>query len=78
VEADDPAALPALAALLGEHRGGSSTVRLKVHHGRGLAELILGRDFLVDAELVARAERLPGIAAARLSAEEKPRLSLVG
>ncbi|HEY0324890.1 MAG TPA: DUF655 domain-containing protein, partial [Allosphingosinicella sp.] len=78
VEADDPAALPALASLLGEHRGGSSTVRLKVHHGRGLAELILGRDFLVDAELVARAERLPGITAARLSAEEKPRLALVG
>lgn len=78
VEADDPAALPALAALLGEHRGGSSTVRLKVHHGRGLAELVLGRDFLVDAELVARAERLPGITAARLSAEEKPRLALVG
>ncbi|WP_279338412.1 DNA polymerase III subunit alpha [Sphingosinicella sp. YJ22] len=78
VEADDPAALPALAALLGGHRGGSSTVRLKVHHGRGLAELILGRDFLVDAELVARAERLPGITAARLSAEEKPRLALVG
>ncbi|MFN3727961.1 MAG: DNA polymerase III subunit alpha [Allosphingosinicella sp.] len=78
VEADDPAALPALASLLGEHRGGSSTVRLKVHHGRGLAELVLGRDFLVDAELVARAERLPGITAARLSAEEKPRLALVG
>ena len=78
VEADDPAALPALAALLSDHRGGSSTVRLKVHHGRGLAEIILGRDFLVDAELVARAERLPGITAARLSAEEKPRLALVG
>ena len=45
---------------------------------RAVAELVLGRDFLVDAELVARTERLPGIAAARLSAEEKPRLALVG
>jgi DNA polymerase III subunit alpha len=78
VEADDPAAIPALAALLSGHGGGSSPVRLLVDHGRGRAEIILGRTFLVDAELVARIDRIPGIAAARLSAEAKLPLALVG
>jgi DNA polymerase-3 subunit alpha len=78
VAADDPAAIAGLAALLSATRGGSSLVRLRVHHGKGEADLILGRDFVLDAELVARVERLPGIAAARLTAEEKPRLALVG
>jgi DNA polymerase-3 subunit alpha len=77
VEADDPAALPALASLLAAHRGGSSAVRLKVHHGRGHADLIVGREFVIDAELTARIERIPGITAARLSAEPKPQLALV-
>ncbi len=78
IEASDPSALPALAALLDAHRGGSSAARLKVDHGGGQAELVVGRDYLVDAELVARIEKLPGIAAARLTAELKPALALVG
>jgi DNA polymerase-3 subunit alpha len=77
VEADDPAALPALASLLAGHRGGSSAVRLKVHHGRGYADLVVGRDYVIDAELTARVERIAGITAARLSAEPKPQLALV-
>ncbi len=78
IEVADPVALPALASLLAEHRGGSSSARLKVDHDAGQAELVIGRDFLVDAELVARIERIAGIAAARLTAELKPALALVG
>jgi len=77
LEADDPAALSALAQILADRGGGSSSVRLKVDHGTGEAQLLLGRDFVVDAELVARIERVPGITAARLSVEEKLRLALV-
>ncbi|HEY0114819.1 MAG TPA: DNA polymerase III subunit alpha, partial [Allosphingosinicella sp.] len=77
VEVEQPATIAALARLLAEHRGGSSAVRLRVDHGRGQAELLLGRDFLVDAELAARIERLAGVAAAHLSAEPKPPLALV-
>jgi len=77
VEADDPAAVAQLARLLADQRGGSSAVRLKVHHGRGHAELLLGRDFLVDAELAARIERIAGITATRLSVEAKVPLQLV-
>jgi DNA polymerase-3 subunit alpha len=78
IEADDPAAIAALAQLLASRRGGSCAVRLKVHHGRGEAQLLLGRDFLVDAELAAQVERIVGIVSIRLSAEAKPQLQLVG
>jgi DNA polymerase-3 subunit alpha len=78
IAADDPAAIAELARLLEGRRGGSSAVRLKVHHGRGEAELLLGRDFLVDAELAAQVERILGVTATKLSAEAKPQLQLVG
>jgi DNA polymerase III subunit alpha len=61
-----------------EQRGGNAPVRLRIAHASGEADLVLGRDFLIDAELAARVERLPGVTAVRLSAEEKPRLALVG
>jgi DNA polymerase-3 subunit alpha len=77
IDADDPAAIAALGRLLADHRGGSSAVRLKVHHGRGHAELVLGRDFLVDAELAARVDRIAGVTATRLTVEAKPQLQLV-
>jgi DNA polymerase-3 subunit alpha len=77
VEADEPASVQALSKLLAEHRGGSSAVRLKVHHGRGHAELVVGRDFMIDAELAARIERIAGVRSVRLSAEAKPALQLV-
>jgi DNA polymerase-3 subunit alpha len=78
ISANDPAALPALAELLAKQRGGSSRVKLKVDHGCGEAELILGTDYLVDAEIVAQIERLAGITAVRLGTEPKPALALVG
>jgi DNA polymerase III subunit alpha len=78
IEAQDAGALPLLAALLASQRGGNAPVRLRVAHATGEADLVLGRDFRIDAELAARVERLPGVTAVRLSAEEKPRLALVG
>jgi DNA polymerase-3 subunit alpha len=40
------------------------------------ADVLLGRDFRLDAELVARIERLPGVTA-RLGTVNAPRLHLV-
>jgi DNA polymerase-3 subunit alpha len=77
VEVEDSAGLRALAQLLAGQRGGSSAVRLKVRHGHGEADLVLGRDFLIDAELAARVERIAGVTSVRLSAEPKPQLALV-
>ncbi|MDB5683214.1 MAG: polymerase subunit alpha, partial [Sphingomonas bacterium] len=78
VEAADPRALPALAAMLDGARGGRGELRLTatIRDGQS-AELVLGRDFLVDAELAARIERLPGIDAVRLRPGDKPQLALV-
>jgi DNA polymerase III subunit alpha len=47
---------------------------------RRLADAVageLGRDFLLDAEMAARVERLDGVTAVRLSVAEAPRLALV-
>jgi DNA polymerase-3 subunit alpha len=78
VEADDPHALPALAALVEGERGGRGELALKaLLPGGGEARVRLGRDYLLDAELAARIERLPGVLAVRLSAAEQPRLALV-
>jgi DNA polymerase-3 subunit alpha len=44
---------------------------------KGEAELVLGRDFRLDAELAARIERIDGVAAVRLSVAPQPRLALV-
>ena len=41
------------------------------------AELRLGRDFLLDAELAARIERLPGILSVKLDAADPVPLALV-
>ena len=78
VEADDPRALPALAALVQGERGGRGELTLKaVLPEGGEARVRLGRDYLLDAELAARIERLPGVLAVRLSAADAPRLALV-
>jgi DNA polymerase III subunit alpha len=77
LEVENAAALPAIAALLDGRRGGSSAVRLKLDHGRGEADILIGRDFLIDSEVTSRAERIAGVAAARLLAEPGPPLSVV-
>jgi DNA polymerase-3 subunit alpha len=85
VEIADPEALAGLAAALTGDRGGNGQLRLKAaldggtaELGGGTAELILGRDFVIDAELAARVERLAGVLAVRLAPIEAPRLALVG
>lgn len=77
VEVDGPDAVTALAAALAPARGGTGQVRLRAPIGGGEAELVLGRDFVVDAELAARVERLEGVRTVRLSVVEAPRLALV-
>ncbi len=77
VEAEDADAVRRLAAAVAGERGGTGQLRLKARFDGGEAELILGRDFLVDAELAARIERIEGISAVRLSVAEGPRLALV-
>ncbi len=69
-----PAAFPALAALLGPHRGARGEVRAVAPDG---CTMLLGRDFLLDAELVSHVETLPGVAGAAMKASET-RLALVG
>jgi DNA polymerase-3 subunit alpha len=75
----DLSRLPAIARELAEARGGNGTVRavLPVSDDRQ-ATLVLGRDFTLDADLAARLTRILGEGAVELSAQEPPRLALVG
>ena len=78
VETSDPAVIPALAALVSEEHGGRGEMVLSALLPDGSrAELLLGRDFRLDAELVARIERLPGMTA-RIGTVDKPQLRVVG
>ncbi|HLZ78475.1 MAG TPA: DNA polymerase III subunit alpha [Sphingomonas sp.] len=79
VTLDAPEGAAALAALLADARGGRGELHIfaRLPEG-GHAHLLAGRDFLVDAEMVAQMEKLPGVAAARLGSIEAPRLALVG
>ena len=58
--------------------GGTGTVRATVAIAGGEATLLLGRAFLLDADLAARLTRLLGEGAVELSAQEAPQLALVG
>ncbi|TFI59264.1 DNA polymerase III subunit alpha [Sphingomonas parva] len=77
VEVEDAAALRRLAEALASERGGSGDLRLKARFDGGNAEVLLGRDYRLDADLAARIERIPGVVVARLSAAPAPRLALV-
>jgi len=77
VEVEHEDAVRALAAITACERGGNGQLRLRAGFEGGEAELVLGRDFVVDAELAARLERIPGVRAVRLSVAEAPRLALV-
>jgi len=64
---------------LASHRGGNGLVRAIVGISGGrTVELILGRDFALDADTADRMARLLGAQAVELSAQESPRLALVG
>jgi DNA polymerase-3 subunit alpha len=77
VELDDAAAVAGLAALVDGARGGRGELRMLARTQEGEADVRLGRDFRLDAELAARIERLPGVVSVSLRAAELPRLALV-
>jgi DNA polymerase-3 subunit alpha len=77
VELETPEAVAALAAIAAGARGGNGRLSLRAAIPGGEAEVVLGRDFLVDAELAARIERIAGVRAARLAVDPGPRLALV-
>ncbi len=74
----DESLIPATARELAGAGGGNGAVRavLPISEGRE-AMLLLGRDFILDADLAARLSRILGEGAVELSAQE-PRLALVG
>ncbi len=77
--ADDAAGVSRLAELLNDARGGRSEVVLDAAlTGGGTARLVLGRDFVLDAELAARIEAVQGVRDVTLGPAEGRRLALVG
>ncbi|WP_404338715.1 DNA polymerase III subunit alpha [Sphingomonas sp. MMS12-HWE2-04] len=71
LEVTDPGVLPRLAELIGGERGGRSTVRVWAAYGaQGQAEVVIGRNFRIDEEMVARLRALPGISSARFGRAE--------
>ena len=77
VRVEQAGALPALAGLLEHQRGARGEVIVRAPLAEGEATLLLGRDFLLDLELVHRIEDLPGVAGVELRQSET-RLALVG
>jgi DNA polymerase-3 subunit alpha len=77
VEVEGPDVLVRLAGAVADHKGGNGQLRLRAKLEAGEVELVLGRDFHLDAELAARIERLDGVTSVRLSVAEPPRLALV-
>ena len=75
----DSASLAALSRELAAVHGGNGVIRAVVPLSEGReATLLLGRDFILDADLAARLARFLGEGAVELSAQEPPRLALVG
>jgi DNA polymerase-3 subunit alpha len=79
VQIADTSQLPAVARELAEAQGGNGVVRaiVPISDGRQ-ATLVLGRGFSLDADIAARLTRILGDGAVELSAQEPPRLALVG
>ncbi|NBU84291.1 MAG: DNA polymerase III subunit alpha [Sphingomonadaceae bacterium] len=78
VRTASPAALAALATLLGTEGGGRGEILVEAALDAGeRATIRLGRNFALDAELAARMETIDGIESVTLSAGESPRLALV-
>jgi DNA polymerase-3 subunit alpha len=79
VRVSDAALIPQMARELAGARGGSGVLRFLVPiAGGGEAVVMAGRDFVLDAEIASRLERLAGEGNVDLSVQEQPRLALVG
>jgi DNA polymerase-3 subunit alpha len=77
IAGESPAALVAR-ELAGAH-GGNGIVRFVLPlAGGGEAVVLAGRDFVLDAEIAARIERITGEGSVELSVQEPPKLALVG
>jgi DNA polymerase-3 subunit alpha len=75
---DADAVLRLARELTGAH-GGTGAIRFVVSLGTGgEAVILLGRDYLLDAELAARVERITGEGSVDLAVQEPPKLALVG
>ena len=78
VRVDDAAIVARLALELSASRNGNGQVRVSVPLAQGgEAELLIGRDFALDEELLARIERITGEGSVDLSVQEPPKLALV-
>ena len=77
VTISDMAAFAGLASLLAEHRGARGEVRVRAQLPDGEVCILLGRDFLLDGELVEHIESLHGVAKVEMKTSET-RLALVG
>ena len=73
----DAGVMAPLAAMLADHRGARGEIRVRVSIPQGDAIVLIGRDFLLDGELVARIETMPGVTAVELRNSER-HLALVG
>ncbi|HJU76603.1 MAG TPA: DNA polymerase III subunit alpha, partial [Sphingomicrobium sp.] len=79
IRVPDGAIARRVAAELAGARGSNGVVRFIVPMAEGGEAVILtGRDFAIDGELAARIERITGEGSVELSAQEPPRLALVG
>ena len=79
VRVPDGAMARRVAAELADARGSNGVVRFIVPIADGGEAVILtGRDFAIDGELAARIERITGEGSVDLSAQEPPKLALVG
>ncbi len=76
IETSRPEALREMAQIL-DRRGGQGSVLVRARFEGGDADLVLGRDFLLDAEVAARLERIEGVDSVHLAVQEPPRLALV-
>jgi DNA polymerase-3 subunit alpha len=79
VRVADSAAAERVVREVSDARGGNGTLRFLVPLSAGGEAVILaGRDFALDGEIAARVERITGEGSVELSAQEPPRLALVG
>jgi DNA polymerase-3 subunit alpha len=79
VRLPDARMIERIAAELKAARGGGGLVKLVVPLADGREAVILaGRDFALDGEVAARIGRITGEGSVELSAQEPPRLALVG
>jgi DNA polymerase-3 subunit alpha len=75
---DADAVLRLARELTGAH-GGTGSIRFIVaRESGGEATILLGRDYILDAELAARIERITGEGSVDLAVQEPPKLALVG